>query len=108
MLDEVTEMIVERITFQAKYGHGDELVALMKETPAGSSGPFKGRLYTDLTGPMFTVQFEVEHPDLAAFAASEAELRKDYGTSEFEQWFARMVAVTEKGERQLLNLETVG
>lgn len=101
-------MIVERLTFQAKYGHGDELVALLKEVPGGSGPPAKGRIYTDLTGPMFTVQFEMEYADMAAMASADAAQRKDFGTSEFEQWFAKMVAVTEKGERQLLNVETVG
>lgn len=100
-------MIVERLTFQAKYGRGDELVALLKEAPQGDNVPFKGRLYTDLTGPMFTVQFEVEYADMAELAAADAEQRKEFGTSEFQEWFARMVEVTERGERQLLNVETV-
>jgi hypothetical protein len=101
-------MIVERLTFQAKYGHGDELVALMKEAPSGSGPAIKGRIYTDATGPMFTVQFEMEYSDLAAFAASDMAQRADFGTSEFQQWFAKMVSVTERGERQLFNVETVG
>ena len=101
-------MIVERLTFRAKYGHGDELVALMKQAPGGSTGPMTGRLYTDLTGPMFTVQMEIEYPDLAGYAAANANLEQDYGTPEFQQWFAKMVAVTERGERQLFNVETVG
>jgi hypothetical protein len=66
-----------------------------------------GRLYTDLTGGMFTVQLEMEYADLAAFAAADMAQRGDFGTSEFQQWFARMVAVTERGERQLLNVETI-
>ena len=101
-------MIVERLTFQAKYGHGDELVALIKAAPIGSGPVPTSRLYTDITGTMFTVQLEVEHADLAAMAASEAEQRADYGRSDFQEWFAKMVAVTEKGERQLLNVETLG
>ncbi len=100
-------MIVERLTFQAKYGHGDELVALMKEPPTGLGPAMKGRIYTDLTGAMFTVQFEMEYADLAAFAASDVAQRGEFATSEFQQWFARMVAVTESGKRQLFNVETV-
>lgn len=101
-------MIVERLTFQAKYGHGDELVALMKEVPQGGGPAVKGRIYTDLTGAMFTVQFEMEHADMTALAAADAAQRSDFGTTEFQEWFARMVAVTDKGERQLLNVETMG
>lgn len=101
-------MIVERITFQAKYGHGDELVALLKDGPPGMGESSRGRLYTDLTGRMFTVQFEFEYPDLAAFAAGDTEQRQAFGTPEFEKWFARMVAVTDNGERQLFNVETIG
>lgn len=101
-------MIVERLTFQAKYGHGDELVALMKDAPAGAGSAVKGRIYTDLTGAMFTVQFEMEYADMAALAAADEAQRSDYGKSDFQQWFGKMVAVTEKGERQFLNVETIG
>jgi hypothetical protein len=103
-------VITERLTFRARYGQGDQLVALLKENlqmmpmPASVQGV---RLYTDATGPMFTVAFEVDHPDLQTFAANTAEQEADYGKKEFQDWFAKMVACTEHGERQLFNCEKV-
>ena len=100
-------MITERLTFRAKYGQGDDLAALMKESfDILPSGDFVGaRLYTDHTGPMFTVAMEIDHADLAAYAKSSMSEGADYGTSDFQKWFARMVACTEMGERQLFNSE---
>jgi hypothetical protein len=103
-------MIVERLTFQAKYGQGDALVALNKEVFAlmkrrGLSST--GRIYTDATGTMFTVALEQEFADMAAYAKAFAGDTAMYADKEFQDWFAKMVAVTEKGERQLFNVETV-
>ena len=101
-------MITERLTFRAKYGQGDALVQLMKDSmqlmpmPAGAQG---ARLYTDRTGPMFTVVVEFDHADLQSYASSGMAEGADYATKEFQDWFSKMVAVTEVGERQLLNME---
>jgi len=97
-------MIVERLTFRAKYGRGDELVALMKSAPGG---PVVGRIYTDHTGPMFTVQVEFEHADLRAYTETTLSETGEYATPAFQEWFAKMVACTEVGDRQLLNMERI-
>ena len=102
-------MITERLSFRARYGQGDALVALMKESfsilPAAD---FQGaRVYTDHTGPMFTVVMEIDHADIGAYAKSSMTEGADYGTPAFQEWFAKMVAVTESGERQLLNCEKI-
>jgi|SRR5690349_5124302 hypothetical protein len=102
-------MITERLTFRAKYGHGDELVALMKESfnimPVEQV--LGARIYTDHTGPMFTVAMEVDHTDLQAYAGSSMGDGADYARADFQEWFAKMVAVTESGERQLFNSESL-
>lgn len=101
-------MLTERMTFQAKYGHGDELVALFKEffaTQTADSGILGARIYTDATGPMFTVVVESDFADMSAQAAFEAKSREMYGQADFQEWFGRMMQVTERGERQLLNME---
>jgi hypothetical protein len=100
-------VITERLTFQAKYGHGDELVALFKESMATfqSMGATGGRLYTDLTGTMFTVITELDYPSMDEWARIWGASNAEYGSSEFQEWFARMMAVTERGDRQLLNME---
>ncbi len=100
-------MLVERLTFRAKYGQGDALVELFKESSTrfpvlAASGA--RRIYTDATGPMFTVQVEQEFPDLADYARFMVEDTALYGTADFQDWFARMMACTESGERQLFTV----
>lgn len=103
-------MITERLSFRAKYGQGDALVTLMKDNlktmppPATVVG---ARLYTDFTGPMFSVVLEIDHADLNAFAANTQQETQDYGSKEFQDWFSKMVACTEMGDRQLFNSEKV-
>jgi hypothetical protein len=99
-------MITERLTFQAKYGKGDDLVALFKESMTSMTEGATGiRCYTDATGTMFTVAIEIDYPDLAAWQAANGPGM--YDDPEFETWFGRMVEVTERGERQLFNSETL-
>ena len=100
-------MITERLSFRAKYGEGDGLVQLMKDSmsimPMGAVQ--SARLYTDLTGPMFSVILEIDHADMDAYAASTKGDSEDYARSEFQEWFAKMAAITEGGDRQLLHSE---
>ena len=105
-------MIVERLSFQAKYGRGDELVALAREwnqrmMPAmREMGALGARIYTDATGPMFTMQLETEFSDWPAYGRFMAADQEMYGTPEFQEWFGRMTACTERGDRQVFNVET--
>ncbi len=101
-------MITERLSFRAKYGHGDELVNLFKEQfPSMVKGtPIIGaRIYTDFTGAMFSVIVESDFPDLDAYFVFLKADNDDSAAKEFQAWFARMVAVTDGGDRQVLNLE---
>lgn len=103
-------MITERLSFRAAYGQGDQLVALFREQASGLlANPLilGARLYTDLTGPMFSVIVESDFADLDAYAAFMKQDMAEYGTKDFQDWFARMMAVTEGGERQLLNCEQI-
>jgi hypothetical protein len=100
-------MIVERLTFQAKYGQGDALVALMREWQgsfAKQLGLGQSRLFTDLTGTMFTVIAEQEYRDLKELADLQAKQEAMYATPQFQQWFAKMQPLVERGDRQLLSL----
>jgi hypothetical protein len=104
-------MLVERLTFRARYGRGDELVALFKE-PAildlmRQQGAGPARIYTDATGPMFTVQFEQEIADWETWARFMSQETDTYGTKQFQEWFGRMMELCESGDRQLFNLEKV-
>lgn len=98
-------MIVARQVFQAKYGRGDELVALfkefnarMQETP-GALPPF--RLLTDVTGPFFTVVTEVEVESLATWEGTFRELMSRPWMGE---WFGRMMPLVESGSREFYNV----
>lgn len=100
-------MLVERLTFRTKYGHGDELVALFREMAPRlrQMGVAGGRIYTDATGPMFTVQVESEFADWSAYAAFMAKSPEMFGDPAWQQWFARMTEATEAGDRQLFHAE---
>jgi hypothetical protein len=104
-------MLVERLTFRAKYGRGDELVTLFKDSTMleqmRQPGTGALRIYTDVTGPMFTVQFEQEVNDLQTYAQDMASQREYFGTQDFQAWFAKMMDCVETGERQLLNVESI-
>jgi hypothetical protein len=104
-------MLVERETFRAKYGRGDELMSLFKDgallEQLRQPGTGAIRLYADFTGPMFTVQFEQEFDDLDSYARNTRRKHEYFGTPEFQSWFARMMDCVEAGERQLLNVEAV-
>ncbi len=103
-------MLVERLTFRARYGQGDALVALFKEMSATFKEQLGGgamRIYTDATGPMFTISFESEFADWAAYAKFMASDQEQYSDPAFQDWFSRMMACTESGERQILHMETV-
>jgi hypothetical protein len=98
------------VTFRAKYGHGDELVALLKES-FDDMFPREGlrgaRVYTDATGQMFTVVLEMDFDDLASWATLAGGDPEMYGSARFQEWFGRMMAVTEVGDRQLLNMDVI-
>ena len=103
-------MLLERMTFQAKYGKGDALVELFREQ-ARTWGPKMGfvspRILTDHTGSMFTVIVEQEFKDLDDYSRRDKEAKVAFATPEFANWFARMEQVVERGERQLFNVEAL-
>ena len=98
-------MLVVRQVFQAKYGHGDELVALFQELDrriAEEGGTMlRGRILTDASGPFFTVvtEFEVE-----SFAEWEGGFREAMNRPWMEEWFGRMMPLVESGSREFYNV----
>jgi hypothetical protein len=62
-------MLIVRQCFQAKYGRGNELVALFKEfnKRMQEAGAPRLRILTDASGPFFTVVTEVEAENFAAW-----------------------------------------
>jgi hypothetical protein len=94
-------MIVVRDVFQAKYGKGGELVALLKEQQS-TSGRAYTRILTDASGPFFTVVGEF---NLASLAEWEQQASAIFSDPDFGQWFARMVPLVESGRREFWNVE---
>lgn len=96
-------MLVARQVFQAKYGRGDELVALFQELNArmremDEPGPFsRWRILTDASGPFFTVVTEVE---VESFAAWEQAFRQGMDQPWMGEWFSRMMPLVESGSRE--------
>lgn len=96
-------MMLVRQVFQAKYGHGDELVALFREFHASAAVPNreKARILTDASGQFFTVVTEYE---VESFTAWEESFKKLMSGPEMGAWFARMMDVTEGGSREFYNI----
>ena len=98
-------MLIVRQTFQAKYGRGDELVALFKEFnkrmgEGDDAGP-QFRILTDASGPFFTIMTEIEAEN---FAAWEGEFSATMNKPWMGEWFGRMMPLVESGRRDFLNL----
>ncbi len=98
-------MLIARQVFRAKYGRGDELVALFKELntrmqEAGGTPP-RFRILTDVSGPFFTVVTEVEVESLAAW---EGSFRESMARPWMGEWFGRMMPLVESGSREFFNV----
>ena len=97
-------MILVRDVFQAKYGRGDELVALFKEIneQLGEAAGGQRKLLTDLSGPFFTIVTELEAESIDAYFAAT---RAGFSRPEFGQMFSRMQEMVESGRREFYTIE---
>jgi hypothetical protein len=98
-------MLLVRQKFQARYGRGDELVALFREfnarmRDAGELSP-QLRILTDASGPFFTVVTETE---VESFAAWEEGFSEAMERPWMEEWFSRMTPLVESGSREFYNI----
>ena len=98
-------MIQVRQVFQAKYGRGDELVALFKEfaqrMEAEGRPMQSSRLLTDASGPFFQVVTEYEVESLGAW---ETMFKESIGQTWMGDWFGRMMPLVEFGSREFYNV----
>ena len=98
-------MLLVRQVFHAKYGRGDELVALFKEFHPRMPSEWSPRLMTDASGRFFTVVTEYQ---VDTFAAWEQTFREIMGEimseAEMRDWFARMVELVDSGSREFYNI----
>jgi hypothetical protein len=99
-------MIIVRDVFQAKWGRGDELVALFKELRSKwqgrGGGRFAVRILTDASGPFFTIVTESEVESIAAW---EEYAKTAFAEPDFAAWFTRSMELVESGRREFYHLE---
>ena len=95
-------MKIVRDVFQAKYGKGDELVALFKEVQKMGPELSTYRILTDASGPFFTVVTEYEVESLAAW---EEQIATTFSNPDFGSFFSRMIPLVETGRREFYNVE---
>jgi hypothetical protein len=98
-------MLLVRQVFQAKYGRGDELVALFKEfnqrmQESGELMP-RFRILTDASGTFFTVVTENE---VENFAAWESGFSESMNQPWMGEWFGRMMPLIDSGRRDFYNI----
>ncbi len=98
-------MLIVRDVFQAKYGRGDELVALLQEfdRKLGETGSpvTRSRILTDASGPFFTVVTESEVESMGAWEESFRTMIREPWVQE---WFGRMVPLVESGSREFYTI----
>jgi hypothetical protein len=97
-------MIVVRNVFRLKFGKAKEGVQLWTEGLAlakrlGFTG--RSRILTDLTGPFYTVVFEIEFNSMADF---EGSAKKIMGSPEWQALYQKVSAITESGHREIFNV----
>ena len=98
-------MIVIRNVFRLKFGKAKEAVALFKEgiaiqKRAAGGAEFETRLFTDLSGPFYTVVMEVTAPSLSAFEAGAPKLM---GDKDWQANYQKVSALVESGYREIFS-----
>jgi hypothetical protein len=99
-------MIVIRNVFRLKFGKAREAVALMKEGMAiqkrvGAGVDYSTRLLTDVTGPFYTVVWEITVPNLGAFEAAAPQLM---GDKDWQANYQKLGALVDSGYREIFSV----
>jgi hypothetical protein len=93
-------MILVRQVFHAKYGRGDELVALMKQVMQRVPQT-RGRLLTDLSGQFFTTVVEFETESLSEWEKGFGEAMRDQSLGEI---FGKTIDLIDSGHREFYTI----
>ncbi|MDQ7850621.1 MAG: hypothetical protein QN152_09390 [Armatimonadota bacterium] len=94
-------MILVRTWFRTKWGAASTVVELLKGISATLEPERRARIYTDLSGELFTVTWETEWPSLAAYEIAFDEMRQN---QEYRELMAEIVDLVETGGREYLLL----
>jgi len=97
-------MILVRNTFRIKFGQAKPAIAAFKEILALNARLGVGaqsRLLTDLTGPSYTLIFELQFENLTDF---EAQTKQLMGSEEWRALYEKFIPYAEAGSREILNI----
>lgn len=92
-------MILVRTWFRTKWGAASTVVELLKGISVTLEEDRRARIYTDLSGELFTVTWETEWLSLAAYEAAFEEL---YQNEDFRALMTEIVDLVEVGGREYL------
>ena len=98
-------MILVRNVFRLKFGKAKDAIQIWKDGQALAKRlGFKAkstRILTDLVGDFYTLVFENTFESLSDFEQSGRDVMAN---PEWQSWFARTLAVTESGYREIFNI----
>jgi len=92
-------MILVRTWFRTKWGAASTVVELLKGISTTLEPARRARIYTDLSGELFTVTWETEWPSLAAYEAAFEEIRQG---DEYRELMTEIVDLVQTGGREYL------
>ena len=97
-------MIISRTAFKLKFGQAKPAIAAFKEILALNARLGVGaqsRLLSDLTGPSYTLLFEMEFASLGDW---ENQSMTIMGSSEWRACYERFIPYAEAGSREIFNV----
>jgi len=94
-------MILVRTWFRTRWGAASTLIELLKGISVTLEAQHHPRIYTDLSGELFTVTWETEWPSLAAYETAFAQMRE---SEEYRELMTEVVDLVVTGGRDFLLL----
>jgi hypothetical protein len=96
-------MIVVRNVFNLKFGKAKDAKALIAENQnllkKYKYGP--ARFLTDMTGPFYRLEMEINAQNLADFEKTSQEMMK---APEFSEWYKKFTPLVESGSREIYSV----
>ena len=96
-------MILVRDIFRLKFGKAKDAKALMQESkkfmPDDMAG--RSRILFDLTGPSYTMVWEVTYNNLGAW---ESEMSSGMNEAEWREWYQKFIPLIESSNREIFTV----
>ena len=99
-------MIVVRNVFRLKFGKAREAIATVKEQLAIqkrilSGTDYSARVLTDVTGPFYTLVFELTFPNLSAYDAVASRVFADH---DWHASYQKLIPLVDSGSREVFTI----